>query len=94
MSLIIVSNDLSEEVHPGDGGEWCSHGNGATERGQRISGEMETLFPGFASAVATAGDTAELLGTLGSLNERLSGRRCLAPYSNVNITAMDGGWIF
>ncbi|EMX0804189.1 hypothetical protein [Klebsiella pneumoniae] len=70
MSLIIVSNDLSEEVH------LVTVANGAATATERLSGasvsaeEMETLFPGFTSAVATAGDTAELLGTLGSLNER------------------------
>lgn len=70
MSLIIVSNDLSEEVH------LVTVANGAATATERLSGasvsaeEMETLFPGFTSAVATAGDTAGLLGTLGSLNER------------------------
>ena len=70
MSLIIVSNDLSEEVH------LVKVENGAATATERLSGasvsagEMETLFPGFTSAVATAGVTAELLGTLGSLNER------------------------
>ena len=62
MSLIIVGNDLSEEVHP------VTVANGAATATERLSGasvsaEMETLFPGFASAVCngrryrrTAGD--------------------------------------
>ena len=70
MSLIIVSNDLSEEVH------LVTVENGAATATERLSGasvsaeEMETLFPGFADAITAAQDTAELLGTLGSLNER------------------------
>lgn len=70
MSLIIVSNDLSEEVH------LVTVANGAATATERLSGasvsaeEMETLFPGFADAITAAQDTAELLGTLGSLNER------------------------
>ena len=69
MSLIIVSNDLSEEVH------LVTVANGAATATERLSGasvsaeEMETLFPGFADAITAAQDTAELLGTLGSLNE-------------------------
>lgn len=69
MSLIIVSNDLSEEVH------LVTVANGAATVTERLSGnsvsaeEMETLFPGFADAITAAQDTAELLGTLGSLNE-------------------------
>ena len=69
MSLIIVSNDLSEEVHR------VKVENGAATATERLSGnsvsaeEMETLFPGFADAITAARDTAELLGTLGSLNE-------------------------
>ncbi|HGN8976410.1 TPA: hypothetical protein ACK1R2_004518, partial [Klebsiella pneumoniae] len=68
MSLIIVSNDLSEEVH------LVTVENGVATATERLSGasvsaeEMETLFPGFADAVTSAQDTAELLGTLGSLN--------------------------
>ena len=68
MSLIIVSNDLSEEVH------LVTVENGAATATERLSGasvsaeEMETLFPGFADAITAAQDTAELLGTLGSLN--------------------------
>ncbi|HBS6231285.1 TPA: hypothetical protein RRV10_005375, partial [Klebsiella pneumoniae] len=47
MSLIIVSNDLSEEVH------LVTVANGAATATERLSGasvsveEMETLFPGF-----------------------------------------------
>ncbi|HGH7225334.1 TPA: hypothetical protein ACHQN2_005446 [Klebsiella pneumoniae] len=69
MSLIIVSNDLSEEVH------LVKVENGAATATERLSGnsvsaeEMETLFPGFADAITAAQDAAELLGTLGSLNE-------------------------
>ncbi|HHT1830251.1 TPA: hypothetical protein ACTYPY_005562 [Klebsiella pneumoniae] len=69
MSLIIVSNDLSEEVH------LVTVANGAATATERLSGasvsaeEMETLFPGFADAITAAQDTAELLGMLGSLNE-------------------------
>ena len=66
MSLIMVNNNLSEEVHLV---------NGAATATERLSGasvsaeEMETLFPGFADAITAAQDTAELLGALGSLNE-------------------------
>ncbi|HDS7984541.1 TPA: hypothetical protein RFW29_004015 [Klebsiella pneumoniae subsp. pneumoniae] len=69
MSLIIVSNDLSEEVH------LVKVENGAATATERLSGnsvsaeEMETLFPGFADAITAAQDTAELLEALGSLNE-------------------------
>ncbi|MBG1814179.1 hypothetical protein I4176_08715 [Klebsiella pneumoniae] len=69
MSLIIVSNDLSEEVH------LVKVENGAATATERLSGnsvsaeEMETLFPGFADAITAAQDPAELLGMLGSLNE-------------------------
>ncbi|MBD7089349.1 hypothetical protein HPO56_27820, partial [Klebsiella pneumoniae] len=61
-------NDLSEEVH------LVKVENGAATATERLSGnsvsaeEMETLFPGFADAITAAQDTAELLGTLGSLN--------------------------
>ncbi|EPY4579379.1 hypothetical protein ACXDKZ_005307 [Klebsiella pneumoniae] len=70
MSLIIVSNDLSEEVH------LVKVENGVATATEKLSGnsvsaeEMESLFPGFADTIAAAQDTAELLGTLGLLNER------------------------
>ncbi|HDS5453334.1 TPA: hypothetical protein QHY46_005328, partial [Klebsiella pneumoniae subsp. pneumoniae] len=54
MSLIIVSNDLSEEVH------LVKVENGAATATERLSGnsvsaeEMETLFPGFADAITAA----------------------------------------
>ncbi|HDY8290006.1 TPA: hypothetical protein RRG66_004520 [Klebsiella pneumoniae] len=69
MSLIIVSNDLSEEVH------LVTVENGVATATERLSGdsvsaeEMENLFPGFADAITAAQDTAELLWALGSLNE-------------------------